>query len=82
MPLIGQKVPFLISLFLSHSCVAEEDELKQKYGERVTSYIQDVTDADSCKATVLEIAAKHGGSIHTLVNTAAYFGSKGNLHTY
>ena len=46
--------------------------------ELQVSYFEvDVTDKDKCVSTVKEIAEANDGSIHLLVNGAAYFGCKG-----
>ena len=41
----------------------------------------DVTDAERCKQVISDIALKHNSTINTLMNSAAYFGSKGKRET-
>ncbi|XP_067934671.1 3-oxoacyl-[acyl-carrier-protein] reductase FabG-like [Watersipora subatra] len=54
---------------------AEEDFMKA-FGKRVKCIQLDVTDGEKCKEVAADIASRHN-IIHTLVNNAAYFGSKG-----
>jgi len=60
--------------------IQKEDELKEKFGDRVSCIELDVSDAERCKEVVNKIAANHNSKIHTLVNCAAYFGSKGDYY--
>mgnify|MGYP001800379399 FL=1 len=41
----------------------------------------DVSDAEKCKIVAADIAAEHDGTINTVFNCAAYFGSQGKYCT-
>lgn len=58
-----------------------EEEFKEKFGDRVSCVELDVTDAERCKQVISDIALKHNSTINTLMNSAAYFGSKGKRET-
>lgn len=68
----------IVQIFdINQKAAQEVSEQFKTVGKQVTYQVVDVTDKQQCETAVANFANEHGGIIKGLVNSVAFFGSKG-----